>query len=105
MPTCPTPTRLALALAAAAVTTGGLGACAATPAPNWEAQMGTSVRSIRAAQTLDPQATDRNGSTLTRHDGKAAILSSDRYANSFKEPPLPNIFTIGATTTGGGGDK
>ena len=82
----------------------GLGALAGcTPTmPNWDARQGDSVRVVRAAQQLDPQAAARNGSRVSGIDGKAALESADRYVNSYKEPPAQNIFMVGPAVTGGG---
>jgi hypothetical protein len=82
----------------------GLGAitgCASTM-PNWDARQGESVRVIRAAQHLDPKAASKNGSRQASLDGKSALESADRYVNSFREPPVQNIFVVGPAVTGGG---
>lgn len=78
-----------------------LTACA-SPLAQWDAQQGTSVRALRSAQVLDPQASMRNGDKQGTMDAKAALESADRYINSYKEPPVQNIFVVGTTSTGGG---
>lgn len=88
----------ALALAAL------LGACAVptpvTPlAPNMDRQFGESVRRARLAQTLDPQATRRNLGATTQLDGTAAANATERYQDSFKEPP-PTFSIFGAPVSG-----
>lgn len=84
--------------------TGALTGCA-SPLANWDAQMGTSVRVLRAAQVLDPGASVRNGDKQAALDGKAALESADRYVNSYKEPPVQNIFVVGPAVTGGGAGR
>lgn len=80
---------------------GAIAGCASTM-PNWDARQGESVRLIRAAQHLDPQAALKNGSRQASLDGKSALESADRYVNSFREPPVQNIFVVGPAVTGGG---
>jgi hypothetical protein len=60
------------------------------------------VRVLRGAQHLDPQAAAKHGSRQASLDGKAALESADRYVNSYKEPPVQNIFVVGPAVTGGG---
>ena len=92
--------RLSAALSIPLGALGLLTACA-SPLANWEAQQGDSLRTVRAAQWLDPQAPARNGDRLTMQDGKAAVETADRYVNSYREPPPQNIFVVGPAVTGG----
>ena len=66
---------------------------ASTPA--YDRHFGDSVRQVRAAQTLDPGATARNLGKTTEMDGQAASHATDRYQDSFKEPP-PTFTILGA---------
>ena len=79
---------------------GAIAACSTTP--NWDAREGESVRALRGAQHLDPQAASKNGSRQASLDGKAALESADRYVHSYREPPVQNIFVVGPAVTGGG---
>ena len=79
---------------------GAIAACSTTP--HWDAREGESVRVLRGAQHLDPQAASKNGSRQASLDGKAALESADRYVNSYREPPVQNIFVVGPAVTGGG---
>ncbi len=81
---------------------GAIAGCVSTT-PHWDAHQGDSVRVLNAAQQLDPQAAAKNGSRQGSLDGKAALESADRYVNSFREPPVQNIFVVGPAVTGGGG--
>ena len=47
-------------------------------------------------------AASKNGSRQASLDGKAALESADRYVNSYREPPVQNIFVVGPAVTGGG---
>ncbi|MEB2319961.1 MAG: hypothetical protein OZ935_15050 [Pseudomonadota bacterium] len=60
--------------------------------PGLDRQFGESVRQLRAAQTLDPDASARNLGKTTTLDGQAAREATARYQDSFKEPP--QTFTI-----------
>lgn len=77
-------------------------ACA-SPAPNWERQMGDAVRQTRALQTLHPDAPVQNTAS-PRMDGKAAQEANQRYVDSFKTPTPQNVINIGvgSNATGGG---
>ena len=79
---------------------GAIAACSTTP--SWDAREGESVRVLRGVQHLDPQAAAKNGSRQASLDGKAALESADRYVNSYREPPVQNIFVVGPAVTGGG---
>lgn len=74
--------------------------CANTPyadAPEW----GKSVRQAVAAQTLNPDAGQKNGPPSGAEGGvmKSAV---DRYQSSFEKPPAPvNVMGIGLGGTTG----
>jgi len=70
--------------------------------PEYDRHFGESVRQIRAAQILDPDASARNLGKTTQLDGQAASEATERYQDSFKEPP-PTFTILGAPVQGGGG--
>jgi type IV pilus biogenesis protein CpaD/CtpE len=72
--------------------------CSTTP--RFNAQFGTSVRANVAAQVLDPTAS-ANTNPAAGMEGAAAIISHERYENSFKEPEKP----IRALVVSGVGSK
>lgn len=81
-----------------------LAACATTPR-NLDAQMGDSVRIIRAQQTLNPAAS-ADFRPVQALDGNAADAIIDRYRKSFAAPPPPtNVFNIGVSSGGSSGGK
>jgi hypothetical protein len=63
--------------------------------PALDQQFGESVRQLRTAQTLDPDAAARNLGKTTTLDGQAASQAAGRYQDSFKEPP-PTFTILGA---------
>lgn len=76
--------------------------CAA-PTPNLDAHFGEAVRTARAQQTINPDAS-RNMDPVVGIDARAAKSSMDRYYDSFKTPPPTfGIINIGGTFSGGEG--
>lgn len=87
--------------------------CAAERIPGAH-DAGHSVRSVFAAQVINPQAALAAPADTPMH-GSAAKASIDRYVRSFEQPaPSTNLFTIGvgappstaspaSGSTGGGG--
>jgi hypothetical protein len=76
-----------------------LAACGTTPR-NLDAQMGDSVRIVKAQQTLNPAAS-ADPRPVTALDGSAADAIVDRYRKSFAAPPPPtNVFNIGVSSGG-----
>ena len=67
--------------------------------PALDQQFGESVRQLRTAQTLDPDATARNLGKTTQLDGQAASEATERYQDSFREPP-PTFTILGAPIQG-----
>lgn len=87
-------TRL-MGAAATALLCTGLAGCLNT-SPIWDANFGESVRTLRAMQTLNPNATYTNTDPVTGVDGRAATFAMDRYGQSFRNPPTDNnTFVIG----------
>ncbi len=85
-------------IACAAMSCMLLYGCSTTP--RFNAQFGTSVRANVAAQVLDPAAA-ANTNPAAGMEGAAAIISHERYENSFKEPEKP----IRALVVSGVGNK
>ena len=85
-------------IACAAMSCMLLYGCSTTP--RFNAQFGTSVRANVAAQVLDPAAAT-NTNPAAGMEGAAAIISHERYENSFKEPEKP----IRALVVSGVGNK
>ncbi len=72
--------------------------------PVYDRQFGESVRQAIADQTLGPGAAARNSGKTTQLDGTAAKNASDRYHDSFKEPP-PTFTVLGAPVQNVGGGQ
>ncbi len=67
--------------------------------PNYDRHFGDSVRQVRTAQTLDPDASARNLGKTTTLDGQAASEATQRYQDSFREPP-PTFTILGSPVQG-----
>lgn len=90
--------RLTIAAAAAAA----LGGCA-SQTPNLDAHFGESVRTARALQTVNPDAS-RNTDPVAGIDGRAGRDAMGRYHDSFKAPPPTfGVINIGGSFAGGEG--
>ncbi|CAG2156803.1 hypothetical protein [Cupriavidus numazuensis] len=71
-----------------------LGGCM-NSTPRYDAQFGDALRTLRAMQTIDPNAS-ANTDPVTGVDGRAATYAMDRYGQSFRNPPVEsNPFVIG----------
>ena len=68
--------------------------------PRFNEHFGTAVRANVAAQVLDPAAA-ANTNPAAGMEGAAAVISHERYENSFKEPEKP----IRALVVSGVGSK
>ena len=68
--------------------------------PRFNEHFGTSVRANVTAQVLDPAAA-ANTNPAAGMEGAAAVISHERYENSFKEPEKP----IRALVVSGVGSK
>lgn len=83
------------ALLAASVLAG----CSSTT-PQLDAVFGQAVREARAAQTINPKASE-NTDPVLGIDGKAGAAAQQRYQESFKAPPRTfEIINIGGSITG-----
>jgi hypothetical protein len=66
-----------------------------TTTPVYDAHFGESVRTVRAMQTLNPDA-PANYDPITHTDAGAAVAAMDRYSKSYVSPPADtNAYTIG----------
>jgi type IV pilus biogenesis protein CpaD/CtpE len=73
-----------------------------SPTPTLDANFGNAVRTVRAMQTVNPDA-GLNPDPVAGMDGVAADESIRRYHDSFKTPPpVTNVINIGGGITGGG---
>lgn len=79
---------------------GVLLAGCATTTPETDALFGESLNTLKAQQTLNPDAS-RNDDPVLGLDGKAAKGALDNYRDSFRKPPseAANVISIGV---GGG---
>jgi hypothetical protein len=81
---------------------GVLAGCAAASAsPEWDSRFGDAARQVRAAQVIDPQASQRN-KDVQGIDGKAAAGAMKGYAESYgyavkeaKQPAVSVSTTVG----------
>lgn len=82
----------------------GLGATLAgcmTSAPVYDTRFGDAVRTVRAMQTLNPQAS-LNPDPVTGVDGRAATAAMDRYDTSYRTPQAdPNAYAVGIGNSSG----
>ena len=86
------PARLSrLAVTAAAA---GVAGCMTTT-PVYDAHFGDAVRTVRAMQTLNPDAS-ANADPVTGVDARSATFALDRYNSSYRNPPSDgNAYAIG----------
>lgn len=82
--------------------TGMLAACACvagcafpSTTPRLDETFGDSVRTNAAQQTLDPKATERNGSHVGTTDGRAVREAVDRAGDANRTPPKQTVINIG----------
>ena len=93
------PVRRFSALAGLFVGTGLLSACGTTT-PQLDAVFGKAVREARAAQTLNPKASE-NTDLVLGIDGKAGAAAQQRYQDSFRTPPKTfETINIGGSIAG-----
>jgi hypothetical protein len=78
--------------------------CAATTTPETDARLGSSLNTLRAQQTINPDA-PQNTDPVAGLDGKAAKGALDNYRDSFRKPPseAPGVLSIGVGQGGGAG--
>jgi hypothetical protein len=90
-------TRVGLSLTL--VLSGWLSGCSASP--HADEHFGSGVRSLRAAQTLDPDAGQRHGDQIGTADGRTVREAMERRLEGYRAPPQPTVLSIG--TVGGAG--
>ena len=82
----------------------GLGTALAgcmTTTPVYDTRFGDAVRTVRAMQILNPDAS-LNNDPVTGIDGRAATAAMDRYNTSFRTPQSdPNGYAVGVGSIGG----
>lgn len=83
-----------------------LASCATSSTPQFDSTFGDAVNAAKAAQTLNPDAS-QNTQSVDGMDGKAANSTMDRYHQSFEKPPTTgNVFNIGVgSSTGSSGSS
>lgn len=79
-------------LLAAAILTG----CAATSTPHLDAKFGESLTTLKAQQTINPDAS-RNTDPVAGIDGQAANAIIDRYHKGYEAPAPALSGTIGGS--------
>lgn len=84
--------RYALVMIAVSAATAG---CASSTTPNYDSHFGHAVRTAKAQQTVNPEASS-NTDPVAGIDGAAATESIGRYQDSYKAPPETfNVINIG----------
>ncbi|MGO4306753.1 hypothetical protein [Cupriavidus sp. RAF12] len=87
-------------LATLLTTVAALAGCISTT-PVYDAHFGEAVRTVRAMQTLNPDASS-NTNTVAGIDGRAATAAMDRYNTLYTKPQSDiNAFTVGVGAAGG----
>lgn len=85
--------RLAVTAAAACAAAGVAGCMTTTPV--YDAHFGDAVRTVRAMQTLNPDAS-ANADPVTGVDARSATFALDRYNSSYRNPPSDgNAYAVG----------
>jgi hypothetical protein len=75
--------------------------CAATASPNTDAQMGDSVRVMKAQQSIDPAAARRNGTTVTTTEGRLVRGAVDNLREASKTPAASTVINVGGGGSSG----
>jgi len=80
----------------------GVSGCMTTT-PVYDQHFGEAVRTVRAMQTLNPDASN-NTDPVAGIDGRAATAAMDRYGTQFRTPQSdPNAYVIGVGSSAGVG--
>jgi hypothetical protein len=92
--------RTLLALCGAAAVLMLQAGCAATASPNTDAQLGDSLRVMRAQQSIDPAAARRNGTTVPTTEGRLVRGAVDNLRDASKTPPPSTVINVGGSPSG-----
>ena len=87
-------TSLTMAVLFCCCSLAGCGGPISRTTPQWDVRFGDATRAAFAQQVINPDA-GRDTRPVTGLDGQAAAAAQKRYQNSFAEPPVPPVFTIG----------
>jgi len=74
--------------------------CAATTSPNTDAQLGDSLRVMKAQQSIDPAAARRNGTAVTTTEGRLVRGAVDSLRESSKTPAPSTVINVGGGGSG-----
>ncbi|MGM9486090.1 hypothetical protein [Ideonella sp. YS5] len=74
--------------------------CAATASPNTDAQMGDSLRVMKAQQSIDPAAARRNGTAVPTTEGRLVRGAVDNLRDSSKTPAASTVINVGGSPSG-----
>jgi hypothetical protein len=74
--------------------------CAATASPNTDAQLGDSLRVMKAQQSIDPAAARRNGTALPTTEGRLVRGAVDSLRDSSKAPAPSTVINVGGGGSG-----
>lgn len=86
---------------AAVALVAGLAGCMTTT-PVYDTRFGDAVRTVRAMQTLNPDAS-MNTDPVTGVDARSATYAMDRYNTSFRNPPVDsNAYAVGVGSSASG---
>ena len=93
--------RTLLTLCGAAAAVALQAGCAATASPNTDAQLGDSLRVIKAQQAIDPAAARRNGTAVPTTDGRLVRGAVDSLRESSKTPAPSTVINVGGGSGSG----
>jgi hypothetical protein len=92
--------RTLLALCGAAAVLMLQTGCQATASPKTDAQLGDSLRVMKAQQSIDPAAAKRNGTTVPTTEGRLVRGAVDSLRESSKTPAPSTVINVGGGGSG-----
>jgi hypothetical protein len=92
--------RTLLALCGAATVLVLQSGCAATASPNTDAQLGDSLRVMKAQQAIDPAAAKRNGTAVPTTEGRLVRGAVDSLREASKAPAASTVINVGGGGSG-----
>jgi hypothetical protein len=92
--------RTLLALCGTAAVVALQTGCAATASPNTDAQLGDSMRIIKAQQSIDPAASRRHGTAVPTTDGRLVRGAVDSLREASKTPAPSTVINVGGGGSG-----